>query len=996
MMVDQKIYRGSMEGGLIQIKQLGFEPKTVIDVGAALGTFCLYEIFPNSRHILIEPIRENEPYLAKICKNLNNAEYLIAAATKELGLFTINVDPNLVHSSVSDLVSSSEENFYRRTIDGITLDWICEEKELEPPYLIKVDVDGSETDVMAGATRMLWETEYVIVEVGLFTQIFNVIECMKAQGFVIYDIVNLSWRPLDNALWQCDMVFVKESGRFRKNKTYIKKEQTELMTASLKNYRENLIAYIEDRYSEAHALCKQATIFYNKGQFKEAIATSKQAIEMKPNLTTAYLTMGNALQILGNFDEAIASYSQALEIQPDLAAVHASLGSIYFKQGKLDDAKSSCEEAIALDPELATAYWNLGHALNEENKLEEALPCWQKALELKPNLVGPEFHRDLGNVLGERGKLDEVIASYQKALELQLDDPKIYQNLGNILAQKGKLDEAINYYIQALKIKPNSKNTYISLGQILRKKGRLDEANTCFTVCLSTNVLVEFDRTNANWSINSTLDHPLVEIINLSQKLQKDSYLSSAKTPDENVHPNLREKRIKCPPTFVAIISNGRAWADFFTSAIITPDRQVLKDISTGSFTLIASSDKLLPVSYIDGTVAFLSVRGVESYYHWIFDLVSRFELIRAAEIPFHNIDKFVVNSCIDTFQKETLRLLGIPEEKIIESSNFPHIQAKNLIVPSLSGSTRIPKWVCDFLRREFLNYAKFEEEARPKRLYISRKLAVSRRIINEDEVVNFLREYGFETVIFESISFREQISFMAAAEVVVAPHGAGLTNLVFCCPGTKVVEIFSPNYVNGCFWVIANQVDLEYYYLIGDKIPNQQKHPVAEDILVDINALSKIVEFANIEKKYPQFNEIIFRENLRLRNINFILFPDWSQSKKYLYQDLEMVLKVIASNPDKAQITLVIDTTNISEEDADMVLSSIVMNLLMEEDLDVEEGPEISLIGKLSQMQWESLLSCVRGRIVLENENTEAIAKVKADTIPLIQLKNFLHKTSN
>ncbi len=385
-MVDQKISRHSMGGGLIHIKELGFEPKTVIDVGAALGTFCLYEIFPDSRHILIEPIRENEPYLVKICKNLNNAEYLIAAATKELGLFTINIDPNLVHSSVSDPVSSSEENFYSRTIDGITLDWICEEKELEPPYLIKVDVDGNETDVLAGATRMLGETEYIIVEVGLFTQIFNVIECMKAQGFVIYDIVDLMWRPLDNALWQCDIAFVKESGQFRKNKAYIQKEQTERMTTGLKNYRENLIAYIEERYSEANALSKQAAIYYDKGQFKEAIAASKQAIELKPDLASGYLTMGNALQMLGDFDEAIASYSKALEIQPDLVAAIANLGNVYLNQGKLDDAKSSYKEAIALDPQLAIAYWNLGQVLQKENKLEEAMVYWQKAVELQPEL----------------------------------------------------------------------------------------------------------------------------------------------------------------------------------------------------------------------------------------------------------------------------------------------------------------------------------------------------------------------------------------------------------------------------------------------------------------------------------------------------------------------------------------------------------------------------------------------------------------------------------
>ena len=71
-MTTWQVMRGSMEGALRNAKLLGFEPQTVIDVGAALGTFELYRTFPKARHLLIEPIEENEPYLAKICKNLEN------------------------------------------------------------------------------------------------------------------------------------------------------------------------------------------------------------------------------------------------------------------------------------------------------------------------------------------------------------------------------------------------------------------------------------------------------------------------------------------------------------------------------------------------------------------------------------------------------------------------------------------------------------------------------------------------------------------------------------------------------------------------------------------------------------------------------------------------------------------------------------------------------------------------------------------------------------
>ena len=131
----------------------------------------------------------------------------------------------------------------------------------------------------------------------------------------------------------------------------------------------------------------------------------------------------------------------------------------------------------------------------------------------------------------------------------------------------------------------------------------------------------------------------------------------------------------------------------------------------------------------------------------------------------------------------------------------------------------------------------------------------------------------------------------------------------------------------------------------------------------------------------------------LNLRDINLIVFPDWSQPEESLGLELEGVVRAIATHPDKTKITLLVDSSNISDEDANLVLSSVVMNLLMAEDLDVSDGPEISLIGKLSEIQWSVLMSRLYRRIVLEHENNKAIAQAKADDIPYCQV-DFLANT--
>ncbi|MEG3838990.1 class I SAM-dependent methyltransferase [Microcoleus sp. herbarium14] len=131
-------------------------------------------------------------------------------------------------------------------------------------------------------------------------------------------------------------------------------------------------------------------------------------------------------------------------------------------------------------------------------------------------------------------------------------------------------------------------------------------------------------------------------------------------------------------------------------------------------------------------------------------------------------------------------------------------------------------------------------------------------------------------------------------------------------------------------------------------------------------------------------------RDKLNLREINLIIFPDWSQPEELLLEELAVVIKATAIHPDQSKITLIIDNSNISEENANLILSSVAINLLMEEDLDVSDGPEISLIGQLSEIQWQALRPRLHGRIVLEHENKEAIAQAKAENIPICEINNF------
>jgi FkbM family methyltransferase len=224
------IPRASMGGALRQLSALGFRPRTVIDVGVATHTEELYEAFKDADILLIEPLAEFEPFLRDICRSYK-AEYVLAAAGETPGSAVINVHPDKFGSSLLKEVEGASVDGVPREVPVVTIDQLCAARNLAGPYLIKVDVQGAELQVLAGAARTLLQTEVVILEVSLFgsliggPQLADVVARMKQYGFAAYDIYGFNYRPLDNALGQVDMVFVQEGGRFRESHAFATSEQ---------------------------------------------------------------------------------------------------------------------------------------------------------------------------------------------------------------------------------------------------------------------------------------------------------------------------------------------------------------------------------------------------------------------------------------------------------------------------------------------------------------------------------------------------------------------------------------------------------------------------------------------------------------------------------------------------------------------------------------------------------------------------------------------------
>jgi FkbM family methyltransferase len=209
-----------MQQTLAHLKNKGFKPQTVIDIGVAYGTFELYEAFPNAKHILIEPLGEFMPNIQKIMQKYN-CEYIQTAAGPRNGTVEINVKRKITGSSFYKEKIGNQS--VARTVRMLSLDNIFSGKSLNDPILLKIDAEGAELDVLSGAIKILDKTDVIILEVTFYSKLNNapefteVVTYMDEKGYVTYDIFNLRTRVENGILSQADIVFVKKDGRFRKD-----------------------------------------------------------------------------------------------------------------------------------------------------------------------------------------------------------------------------------------------------------------------------------------------------------------------------------------------------------------------------------------------------------------------------------------------------------------------------------------------------------------------------------------------------------------------------------------------------------------------------------------------------------------------------------------------------------------------------------------------------------------------------------------------------------
>lgn len=235
----------SVPATLDRARDLGLAPATVVDVGAAFGTFAreCAAVFPAARYLLVEPLSECLPALQALTRELQRADVFPCAAGPAAGERVLHVHPDLGGSSFFEEHEDSDVNGVPRVVAVETVDAIVARADAAGPFLVKVDTQGAELEVLAGAAATLQRTEMVIAEVSLFRffaggpLLHDVVAFMRSREFVVYDVAGHLRRPLDGALAQLDLVFVREDGPFRQHHEYATRAQRDAQTRAFQAAR---------------------------------------------------------------------------------------------------------------------------------------------------------------------------------------------------------------------------------------------------------------------------------------------------------------------------------------------------------------------------------------------------------------------------------------------------------------------------------------------------------------------------------------------------------------------------------------------------------------------------------------------------------------------------------------------------------------------------------------------------------------------------------------
>ena len=284
----------------------------------------------------------------------------------------------------------------------------------------------------------------------------------------------------------------------------------------------------------------------------------------------------------------------------------------------------------------------------------------------------------------------------------------------------------------------------------------------------------------------------------------------------------------------------------FNRNFLLTPQKNVIyqKDISL--YALPISTKYFKKAKYINGSIAYLSNSNVNNYAHW-FQFTLPLLYFYWKSIKKEMIDYYYVGDIeIKKFQLDSLAQLGIKKEQIINypcNSDCVYMAIKeNPIQLGFAKFNDLSS--INFNQSIFADKNSLLNLKSPKKIFIERGNVTYRKLLKSDQLITFLKNEGYYFCALDKLTFKEQAILFYNADNIIAPHGAALTNIMFCKPDTKLLELFPYKYQDWTFYTLSAYGKLNYFYMVGEKVNPEENPETYNDIFIDFKKFKTLYTY--------------------------------------------------------------------------------------------------------------------------------------------------------
>ena len=279
--------------------------------------------------------------------------------------------------------------------------------------------------------------------------------------------------------------------------------------------------------------------------------------------------------------------------------------------------------------------------------------------------------------------------------------------------------------------------------------------------------------------------------------------------------------------------------------------REYLNKLKIAKLLVINSITK--PKDELNNVIPLMN-RLSNNYFHWTTESLTRIALL---DEKFPNLKEnytILINHDAPKFVEESLtQIIKWPQDKIHRYTDKKISWVKNCIQISYpvvrNQNTQryyaYPAYIFQTLSKlAEKNISKNNlDEQLPENFIISRKKVGSRNLVNEDLLLNHFPTLNLKIVFLELLPFHQQVALFNNAKLIIAPHGAGLTNLTYCKPDVIVYEIYpiGRNFnQTSSFYQISKSINIRYHLIMTPPINKNEEMMLDEELLEKITELNK------------------------------------------------------------------------------------------------------------------------------------------------------------